>query len=254
MEAKFLDLNNLSLQRWPRPFALSNDGRKVWATVLFLSAMMHRKVIHVIFFVSFFLTYLQDHCLLISRNFATIITWRNNLSSKKIDKREDWRRVRPCKATGPSVRTSKDEWFYLIFYRYTGWKINGFWSGHKVDKRTALPSVTLAHYHGLRKQPTCCEPPRVCPWNDVWETSAETPYWWSVTTQIWVVLLIGWNKFPTIPGTTNQKHYLDLGSDASSVWNFCAGFSDVITREKPVVTSGNVGCFSRWQIQNSGHR
>ena len=157
MEAKFLDLNNLSLQRWPRPFALSNDGRKVWATVLFLSAMMHRKVIHVIFFVSFFLTYLQDHCLLISRNFATIITWRNNLSSKKIDKREDWRRVRPCKATGPSVRTSKDEWFYLIFYRYTGWKINGFWSGHKVDKRTALPSVTLAHYHGLRKQPTSCE-------------------------------------------------------------------------------------------------
>ena len=109
------------------------------------------------FFVSFFLTYLQDRCLLISRNFATMVTWRNNLSSKKIDKREDWRQVRPCKATGPSVRTSKDERFYLIFYRYTGWKINGFWSGHKVDKRTGLPSVTLAHYHGLRKQPTCCE-------------------------------------------------------------------------------------------------
>ena len=29
-------------------------------------------------------------------------------------------------------------------------------------------------------------------------------------------------------GTTNQKHYPDLGSDASSVWNFCARFSDVI--------------------------
>ena len=37
-------------------------------------------------------------------------------------------------------------------------------------------------------------------------------------------------------GTTNQKHYPDLGSDVSSVWNFCARFSDVIWRE----TSGSV--------------
>ena len=28
-------------------------------------------------------------------------------------------------------------------------------------------------------------------------------------------------------GTTNQKHYPDLGSDASSVWNFSARFLDV---------------------------
>ena len=28
--------------------------------------------------------------------------------------------------------------------------------------------------------------------------------------------------------STNQKHYPDLGSDASSVWNFCAHFSEVI--------------------------
>ena len=33
--------------------------------------------------------------------------------------------------------------------------------------------------------------PLVSPPNDVWETSAEIPYWWCVTTQIWVVLLIG---------------------------------------------------------------
>ena len=32
--------------------------------------------------------------------------------------------------------------------------------------------------------------------NDVWKTSAEISYWWHVSTQIWVVLLIGWNKFP----------------------------------------------------------
>ena len=73
--------------------------------------------------------------------------------------------------------------------------------------------------------------------NDVRETSAEIPYWWRVTTQIWLVLLIGWNKyFPR--STTNQKHYPDLGSDASSAWNFYARFSDV-----PVVASPNVGCF-----------
>ena len=30
--------------------------------------------------------------------------------------------------------------------------------------------------------------------------------------------------------STNQKHYPDLGSNASSVWIFCARFSDVIWR------------------------
>ena len=33
--------------------------------------------------------------------------------------------------------------------------------------------------------------PLVSPPNDIWETSAEIPYWCRVTTQIWVVLLIG---------------------------------------------------------------
>ena len=32
--------------------------------------------------------------------------------------------------------------------------------------------------------------------NDIWEMSTETPYWWHVTTQIWLVLLIGWSKYP----------------------------------------------------------
>ena len=36
--------------RQRRPFALPNDGRKVWAPVLFLNAVMYRKVIHVNFF------------------------------------------------------------------------------------------------------------------------------------------------------------------------------------------------------------
>ena len=53
--------------------------------------------------------------------------------------------------------------------------------------------------------------------------SAEIPYWWRVATQIWVVPLV---KF----SSTNQKHYPDLSSDASSVWNFWARFSDVVSR------------------------
>ena len=52
--------------------------------------------------------------------------------------------------------------------------------------------------------------------NEAWETSAEIPYWWRVTTQIWIVLLIGWSKF-----LTNQKHYPpNQGSDTLLVWNF----------------------------------
>ena len=60
-----------------------------------------------------------------------------------------------------------------------------------------------------------------------WHPSNErrTPYCWHVTTEIWIVLLIGW-KFTL----SNQTHYLDLGSDLSSVWNFCALCSDVISR------------------------
>ena len=65
-------------------------------------------------------------------------------------------------------------------------------------------------------------PPLVSPRNDVWETSAENfPYWWRVTIQIWVVLLIGWSKFPMWFGQSEAT---------SSVWNFCAHFSDVISQ------------------------
>ena len=43
--------------------------------------------------------------------------------------------------------------------------------------------------------------------NDVWETSAKIPYWWRVTTQIWVVLVVVvlCGKFDS----TNQKYYPD---------------------------------------------
>ena len=64
--------------------------------------------------------------------------------------------------------------------------------------------------------------------NDVWETSAEIPYWWRITTLIWIVLLIGCTF-----ALTNQKHYPQLGSEASSVGN-SAVFSQVSFRGETV--------------------
>ena len=48
--------------------------------------------------------------------------------------------------------------------------------------------------------------PLVSPRNDVWGTSAEIPYWWRFTTQIWVVLLIGWGKF--LPWHDQSEEFL----------------------------------------------
>ena len=45
--------------------------------------------------------------------------------------------------------------------------------------------------------------------------------------------------------STNQKHYSDLGSDASSVWNFCARFLRRHLAGKLLVASPNVGYFLR---------
>ena len=57
-----------------------------------------------------------------------------------------------------------------------------------------------------------------------------------------VVVLIGW-KF----ASDNQKHYPDLGSDASSVWNFCTCFSDVISRGNWWWCRGMLVVFSGWR-------
>ena len=72
--------------------------------------------------------------------------------------------------------------------------------------------------------------------NDVWGTCAEIPYWWRVTTQIWIVLMIGRGREMCF----NQSGAL---RDTSSVWNFCACFSDVILWGNPMVGSRNVSCF-----------
>ena len=54
-----------------RLFSLSNDGREVWATVLFLSAIMHSSTCQIF---SSFLAIFQDNGLLRFRNFFTMAT------------------------------------------------------------------------------------------------------------------------------------------------------------------------------------
>ena len=96
-------------------------------------------------------------------------------------------------------------------------------------------------------------PPLVSLQKDVWETDAEIPHWWHVTTQIWVVLLIGW-KF----ASTNQSEALLR----SGQWRIISiKFLQSFLRhhfEEPEVTWQNGGCFVRplsqviktsWKIQ-----
>ena len=58
--------------------------------------------------------------------------------------------------------------------------------------------------------------------------------------------------------STNQKHYIDLGGGTSSVWNFCARYSDVVLRgltwqprETSAVFSGYVTNNLPYQEQNT---
>ena len=82
-----------------------------------------------------------------------------------------------------------------------------------------------------------CHHCMVYPWKDVWETSTEILYWWCVTTQM--ALLIGHAMWEI--ASTNQRNHTDLGSDESSVWNFCACFSGVISQ-------GNQWCVAKCRL------
>ena len=88
-----------------------------------------------------------------------------------------------------------------------------------------------------RDKPVRKQLPTIFLRNNVWGTSSEIPYWWRITTQIWVVLLIGW-KF----ASTNEKHYPDLGSAYDISMEFLRSFLRRHFVGKPVVTSRNVGC------------
>ena len=77
--------------------------------------------------------------------------------------------------------------------------------------------------------------------NDIWETSVEIPYWWRVTTQIWVVLLIGWIEFPT-------RHDQSESVRRSGLWRVISmeslrSFFRRHLAGKTLVALPNVGCF-----------
>ena len=112
-----------------------------------------------------------------------------------------------------------------------------------------LKKSYLTHiYLGLENSQHFTTLSLVSPQNEVWGgTTAEIPYWWHVTTQIWVVLLTGWKI-----ASSDEKRYSILGSDTSSVRNFYARSSDVILRERkwwcPEVLSVFSGCHMLWFI------
>ena len=98
----------------------------------------------------------------------------------------------------------------------------------------------------LRKQTTFCDGTTGFLQNDVWKTSAEISYWCCVTTQIWVVLLIGRVAWEIC---FNQSEAL-LGS----LWwciismKFLCLFLRCHFTGKPVVVLRKVRCFPRLAI------
>lgn len=86
-------------------------------------------------------------------------------------------------------------------------------------------------------------PPLVSPWDKIWEMSAETPSWWYVTTQIWVVHLI-YHAVKEI--FVNQSESLSR----SELWDFInVEFLPSFLRHhfagKPLMVWQNFGWFPR---------
>lgn len=82
------------------------------------------------------------------------------------------------------------------------------------------------------------------------ERAADIPHRWRVTIQIWAMILTGWIKL-----STNQKHYLDLGSVVSSCsMEFQQRFLKRHFAGKPMMASRNVGVFLRLRWTESAGR
>ena len=92
--------------------------------------------------------------------------------------------------------------------------------------------------HNLRKQPTFSLPPLIFPQSDVRETSAKNS-------------LLMTHHYPDLGSAPdwlcrfNQVSLMALGSDVSSVWNFCTCFLDVILQ-------GNQWFFLQAKVSSAG--
>ena len=76
----------------------------------------------------------------------------------------------------------------------------------------------------------------VSPRNDVWKTGAEISYWWRITPQFWVVLLIGQSE-----ALTRSRYWRVISME------FLRSFLRRHFAGRPSVVSRNVGCFLRLQ-------
>ena len=102
------------------------------------------------------------------------------------------------------------------------------------------------NFYNLRKQQTYRDVTTGFLRNDVWGTSAKIPYWWRVTTQIWVVLLIGcaargicFNQSEALP-KSGLWHVISMEFLRSFLKSHFAG--------KLIVASRNVSHFLRVQL------
>ena len=140
-------------------------------------------------------------------------------------------RCRHMHLVGRKLSNTELIWFYFLLFLV------------KVAEGNPWPLALIARENSqhLAMLPLVSSP------NDVWEMSAEIPYWWYVTTQIWVVVLIGraarkiwFNQLEALP-RSGSWHVISIEFLRSFLKHHLAG--------KPVVVSPNVGCFLRlWPL------
>ena len=80
-------------------------------------------------------------------------------------------------------------------YKFFYWKVTGETKMRQNMDMNCEQTSTISKYYFLKATGTFVVRPLTSKFldfsNDIRETSAEIPYWWRVTTQIWVMLLIG---------------------------------------------------------------
>ena len=112
------------------------------------------------------------------------------------------------------------------------------------SKKSHQAYLTSSHNSlGLRKQPTSCKATTGSPVKWCLRNKRKSSILMRCHYPDWAVLLIGWSV-----SVINQKHYPDLGSDISLVWNFynsCS--SDVILQGNKWWRCEMLACFLRLQ-------
>ena len=120
-------------------------------------------------------------------------------------------------------------------------QLESFLQVHFGQRRQHFVLFSCMHIHSLRKQPLFCDATTgLCTltvYEMTWEMSKEFPYWWCVTTQIWVVLLIGCT---TLIGNLLQPISMEWWCVISR--EFLHTFFRGHFAGKPVVALRNVRC------------